>query len=186
MFIASVRPSVCLSVCLKPKFGRLKTKFDDDAGSAKRTWVGSAKWPRKTKFGPTFYIFYTRKMCRPEGEFQKGFENLSWATGRDSSHMHFVRILFPSKSTFPYIFNVFFIILDACFGRFGRFANHQIVETASRKKGAPGKAVPPAFYDRLTTWKMWAVEDVIWMYRPGSLGQLLKKLGIWFRTAGPS
>ena len=26
------------SVCLKPKFGRLKTKFDDDAeGSAKRT-----------------------------------------------------------------------------------------------------------------------------------------------------
>ena len=32
MFIASVRPSVRL----KPKFGRLKTKFDDDAGSAKR------------------------------------------------------------------------------------------------------------------------------------------------------
>ena len=35
MFIASVRPSVRpsvrLSVCLKPKFGRLKTKFDDDA-----------------------------------------------------------------------------------------------------------------------------------------------------------
>ena len=31
MFIASV----CLSVCLKPKFDRLKTKFDDDAeGSA--------------------------------------------------------------------------------------------------------------------------------------------------------
>ena len=43
MFIASVRPSVCLSVCLKPKFGRLKTKFDDDA---------------KTKFGPAFYVFY--------------------------------------------------------------------------------------------------------------------------------
>ena len=42
MFIASVRPSVCLSVCLKPKFGRLKSKFDDDAdnaceGFAKRT-----------------------------------------------------------------------------------------------------------------------------------------------------
>ena len=35
MFIASVRPSVRL----KPKFGRLKTKFDDDAGSAKRTIV---------------------------------------------------------------------------------------------------------------------------------------------------
>ena len=32
MFIASVRPSVRPSVCLKPKFGRLKTKFDDDAG----------------------------------------------------------------------------------------------------------------------------------------------------------
>ena len=31
MFIASVRPSVCL----KPKFGRLKTKFDDDAGSVR-------------------------------------------------------------------------------------------------------------------------------------------------------
>ena len=41
----SVRPSVRP----KPKFGRLKTKFDDDAGSAKR--------PRKTKFGPTFYVF---------------------------------------------------------------------------------------------------------------------------------
>ena len=26
----SVRLSVCQSVCLKPKFGRLKTKFDDD------------------------------------------------------------------------------------------------------------------------------------------------------------
>ena len=30
MFIASVRPSVGL-FCLEPKFGRLKTKFDDDA-----------------------------------------------------------------------------------------------------------------------------------------------------------
>ena len=31
--------SVCPSVCLKPKFGRLKPKFDEDAegGSAKRT-----------------------------------------------------------------------------------------------------------------------------------------------------
>ena len=48
MFIASV----CLSVCLKPKFGRLKTKFDDDARSAKR--------PRKTKFGPKFYVFYLK------------------------------------------------------------------------------------------------------------------------------
>ena len=38
MFIASVCPSVRPSACLKPKFGRLKTKFDDDAeGSAKRT-----------------------------------------------------------------------------------------------------------------------------------------------------
>ena len=50
MFIVSVRPSVCPSICLKPKFGRLKTKFDDDAGSAKRSL--------KTKFGPTFYVFY--------------------------------------------------------------------------------------------------------------------------------
>ena len=33
MFIASVRPSVRL----KPEFGRLKTKFDDDAGSTKQT-----------------------------------------------------------------------------------------------------------------------------------------------------
>ena len=50
MFIASV----CPSVCLKPKFGRLKPKFDDDAegGSAKRTRT------LKTKFGPTFYVFY--------------------------------------------------------------------------------------------------------------------------------
>ena len=55
MFIASVRPSVRPSVCLKPKFGRLKPKFDDDAegGSAKRTRT------LKTKFGPTFYVFYT-------------------------------------------------------------------------------------------------------------------------------
>ena len=53
MSIASVRLSVRPSVCLKPKFGRLKTKFDDDAGSAKR--------PRKTKFGPTFYVFYKLK-----------------------------------------------------------------------------------------------------------------------------
>ena len=37
MFIASVCPSVRPSACLKPKFGRLKTKFDDDAGSAKRS-----------------------------------------------------------------------------------------------------------------------------------------------------
>ena len=59
MFIASVclsvRPSVCLSVCLKPKFGRLKTRFDDDADNA---FDGSAKRTRKTKFGPTFYVFY--------------------------------------------------------------------------------------------------------------------------------
>ena len=27
MFIASVRPSIRLSLCLKPKFGRLKTEF---------------------------------------------------------------------------------------------------------------------------------------------------------------
>ena len=51
MFIASVRLSVCLSVCLS-KFGRLKTKFDDDA---ERT--------RKTKFGPTFYVFYIYSVC---------------------------------------------------------------------------------------------------------------------------
>ena len=56
MFIASVRRlSVCLSVCLtKPKFGRLKSKFDDDADNA---CEGSAKRTRKTKFGPTFYVF---------------------------------------------------------------------------------------------------------------------------------
>ena len=48
MFIASVCPSVRLSVCLKPKFGRLKTKFDDDAeGSAKRTRV-----PEKLSLAP--------------------------------------------------------------------------------------------------------------------------------------
>ena len=44
----SVRPSVCMyvrpSVCLKPKFGRLQPKFDDDAGSAKR--------PRKVSSAP--------------------------------------------------------------------------------------------------------------------------------------
>ena len=38
----SARPSVCL----KPKYGRLKTKFDDDAENA---WEGS---------GPTFHVFY--------------------------------------------------------------------------------------------------------------------------------
>ena len=41
MFIASVCPSVCpsvrLSVCLKPKFGRLKTKFDVDAEGGPRS-----------------------------------------------------------------------------------------------------------------------------------------------------
>ena len=42
-----LRLSVRLSVSLKPKFGRLKTKFDDDADNAcegsakrKRTWAG--------------------------------------------------------------------------------------------------------------------------------------------------
>ena len=50
LYVYCVCPSVRPSVCLKPKFGRLKTKFDDDTGSAKR--------PRKTKFGPTFYVFY--------------------------------------------------------------------------------------------------------------------------------
>ena len=43
MFIASVRPSV-------RNQNLVKTKFDDDAGSAKR--------PRKTKFGPTSSIWY--------------------------------------------------------------------------------------------------------------------------------
>ena len=52
MFIASVR----LSVCLKPKFGRLKTKFDDDAEGT-----------RETKFCPTFYfsICLLRPSVRP-------------------------------------------------------------------------------------------------------------------------
>ena len=75
MFIASVRPSVRLSVCLKPKFGRLKTKFDDDAGSANRMWGGSAKRPPKTKFGPTFYVFYWNFYSRYR----------SWLFERDSS-----------------------------------------------------------------------------------------------------
>ena len=59
MFIASVclsvRLSVCLSVCLKPKFGRLKTKFDDDAEGVRE----ADPQTRKTKFGPTFYVFYS-------------------------------------------------------------------------------------------------------------------------------
>ena len=55
MFIASVRPSVCPSVCLKPKFGRLKPKFDDDAEGGVRE---ADSRTRKTKFGPTFYVFY--------------------------------------------------------------------------------------------------------------------------------
>ena len=65
MFIASVClsvcPSVCLSVCLKPKFGRFKTKFDDDAEGGPRSGPADPKDPqtRKTKFGPTFYVFYT-------------------------------------------------------------------------------------------------------------------------------
>ena len=81
MFIASVRPSVRLSVCpsvrLKPKFGRLKTKFDDDAGSAKRTIVrGSAKRPRKTKFGPTFYVSYLLRLSvRPFGRLKTKFDD---------------------------------------------------------------------------------------------------------------
>ena len=45
--------SVCPSVCLKPKFGRLKTKFDDDADNA--CGVREAKRTQKTKFDPTFY-----------------------------------------------------------------------------------------------------------------------------------
>ena len=53
MFIASV----CPSVRLKPKFGCLKPKFDDDA-------AGSAKRIRKIKFGPTFYVFYLRPFGR--------------------------------------------------------------------------------------------------------------------------
>ena len=58
MFIASV----CPSVCLKPKFGRLKPKFDDDAegGSASRIMWGVREADPDLKFGPTFYVFYTR------------------------------------------------------------------------------------------------------------------------------
>ena len=67
MFIASVRLSVRPSVCLKPKFGRLKTKFDDDAGSAKR--------PRKTKSGPTFYLRLLFHFCDRIVNFKK-FERL--------------------------------------------------------------------------------------------------------------
>ena len=56
MFNASVRPSVCLSVCLKPKFGQL---FDLSClnlrGSAERTCN------KKTKFGPTFYVLYIKR-----------------------------------------------------------------------------------------------------------------------------
>ena len=56
MFIASVCPSVCLSVhpsicpsvrpsvrpsvCLKPKFGLLKTKFDDDSDEKTKGALG--------------------------------------------------------------------------------------------------------------------------------------------------
>ena len=51
MFIASVCLSVCpsvclsvrLSVCLKPKFGRLKTKFDDDAERGPRSGPADPK-----------------------------------------------------------------------------------------------------------------------------------------------
>ena len=47
MFIASVCLSVCLSVCpsvcLKPKFGRLKTKFDDDAEGGPRSGPADPK-----------------------------------------------------------------------------------------------------------------------------------------------
>ena len=57
MFIASVRPSVCPSVCLKPKFGRLKPKFDDDAegGSAKRK-LSSAPRSTSSILCTAFYI----------------------------------------------------------------------------------------------------------------------------------
>ena len=56
ILIASVRPS-CLKPKNQPKFGRLKIKFDDDPGSAKRS--------RKTKFGPTFYVFYIIRIRIP-------------------------------------------------------------------------------------------------------------------------
>ena len=77
--------SVCMS-CLKPKkhfgqkFGRLKTKFDDDAGSAKR--------PRKTKFGPTFYVFYLK--LRPFLKVGRCF--FAWRNGWNSP-THFAKIV---------------------------------------------------------------------------------------------
>ena len=49
-----MRPSVRPSVCLKPKFGQLfSLSCLNLRGSAERTCN------KKTKFGPTFYVFYT-------------------------------------------------------------------------------------------------------------------------------
>ena len=50
----SVRPSVCLSVCLKPKFGQL---FGQSCLNLRRSAERTCN--KKTKFGPTFYVFYT-------------------------------------------------------------------------------------------------------------------------------
>ena len=50
----SVRPSVCLSVCLKPKFGQF---FGQSCLNLR--WSAERTCNKKTKFGPTFYVFYT-------------------------------------------------------------------------------------------------------------------------------
>ena len=50
----SVRLSVRLSVCLKSKFGQL---FDLSCLNLRRSAERTCN--KKTKFGPTFYVFYT-------------------------------------------------------------------------------------------------------------------------------
>ena len=50
----SVRPSVRLSVCLKPKFGQL---FDLSCLNLRESAERTCN--KKTKFGPTFYVLYS-------------------------------------------------------------------------------------------------------------------------------
>ena len=68
MFIASVRPSVCLS---ETKIWTFENK--NFAPFEKADVTGSAKRRRKTKFGPTFYVFYlqctTTKLDKVQREF---------------------------------------------------------------------------------------------------------------------
>ena len=54
MFNASVRPSVRLSVRLKPKLGQLF-----DLSCLNLRWSAERTCNKKTKFGPTFYVLYT-------------------------------------------------------------------------------------------------------------------------------